>query len=392
MIDEPVKIDGRCDPRFAPVAAAFERNFAERGDVGAAVAVHWDGELVVDLWGGLADAVEGRPWDRDTLSLVFSTTKGLTAMCALLLWQRGELDIDAPVTEVWPEFAAEGKEKVTTRHLLAHRAGLPVIEDPITVAECHDHDVVAARLAGQRPRWEPGTAHGYHALTYGWLVGEVVRRVAGRSVGGILAEEICGPLGVDAYLGLPADLESRVSTLLTMDLNKVIEQGLDEKQMAIGMQILDPNSLTFKVFSNPSLGDVADFNSRAMHAAEWPAVSGIATARGLATLYAELAHDRLLDASTLDAATTVQSRGRDEVLVVDTAFGLGFQLPSDLAAFGPNGRGFGHDGAGGSVAFADRETGLALSYVMNQMGAAVGYDGRGDSLIRAAYASLGEGA
>ena len=204
-------IQGTCLERFRPVRTAFERNFDELGDVGAAVSVRLHGEKVVDLWGGVADPAAGRAWERDTAALVFSTTKGLTAVCALLLWQRGELDLDAPAAEVWPEFAASGKGAVTTRHLLSHQAGLPAFDMPISVDECQDADLVAARLAAQAPRWEPGTAHGYHALTYGWLVGEVVRRVSGRSVGRFLADEVTGPLGLETWLGLPPELEPELT-------------------------------------------------------------------------------------------------------------------------------------------------------------------------------------
>ena len=289
-----VDVHGTCDPAFDGVRDAFAANFDDMHEVGAAVAVHIDGRPVVDLWAGDADADSGRPWSEETLALVFSTTKGLTAVCALLLWERGELDIDAPVAEVWPEFAAAGKATVTTRHLLSHQTGLPAFVEPITVEACHDLDEVASRLAAQTPEWEPGTAHGYHALTYGWLVGEVVRRVTGRTVGRWFADEVAGPLGLDTWIGLPPEHEDRVARLLAMRLDRVPpEAAADPRAQAIVMAILDQSSLTFRVFTNPPiLGDVSDFNSPALHRAEWPAANGITTARSLSRLYGELACDR----------------------------------------------------------------------------------------------------
>ena len=206
-------VEGACAEGYEVVREAFAANFVEPGEIGAAVAAVVDGQVVVDLRAGLADAHTGRAWQADTPVLVYSATKGPTALCALCLWERGALDIDAPVAEVWPEFAAAGKGRVTTRQLLTHQAGLPVFDEPISFTDCHDHDLVAARLAAQAPRWEPGTAHGYHPLTFGWLVGEVVRRVSGRSVGVMLAEEVARPLGLDLWIGLPPEREATVARL-----------------------------------------------------------------------------------------------------------------------------------------------------------------------------------
>jgi CubicO group peptidase (beta-lactamase class C family) len=387
-----VDVHGSCEDRFEPVRRAFAGNFEELGELGAAVAVHLDGRPVVDLWAGAADPEAGRPWQEDTLALVFSTTKGPTAVCALLLWERGELDLDAPVAEVWPEFGAAGKAAVTTRHLLSHQSGLPAFDEPITVEECHDADLVAARLAAQSPRWEPGTAHGYHAITYGWLVGEVISRVSGHTIGRFLADEVAGPLDLQTYLGLPPELESRVATLLPMRFDR-LPAGfeMDERVMAVASAFLDPTSLLFQSFSNPPILGVEPFNSPQLHQAEWPAAGGITTARSLSRLYGELARDRVLGAATLDEAETPQAAGPDRVLVLNTAFGLGFALPSDIVSYAPTGGGFGHDGAGGSVGFADRRAGIGFGYVMNQMGLSLGTDQRVDNLTRALYACLGEG-
>ena len=386
-------VHGRCDPRFEAVRSAFARNFEELGDVGAAVAVRVDGESVVDLWAGVADTATEKPWEEDTLALVFSTTKGWTAVCALLLWERGVLDIDAPVADLWPEFAAAGKQSITTRQLMSHQAGLPAFDEPMTIDECHDLDCVSERLAGQAPRWEPGTAHGYHAITYGWLVGEVIRRVSGRTVGQFFAEEVAGPLELDTYIGLPPEHLPRVAKLLPMDLNNISPSLLnDERMQAIGAKILDPESLTFQVFTNPAvLAGVDAFNSPEMYAAEWPAANGITTARSMAKLYGELSCERVLSPATLDAAETPQVDGPDRVLVLNTRFGLGFALPSEVVRYAPTGTGFGHDGAGGSVGFADRRARVGFAYVMNQMGIGLGTDERVRNLADALYTALGEG-
>src|SRR4051794_9333245 len=208
------EIGGTTDPRFDPVRTAFARNFEEHGEVGAAVGVYLHGRPVVDLWGGVADPATGRAWQRDTLQLVYSTTKGVTAACANLLAQRGELDLDAPVAKYWPEFAAAGKAEIPVRWLLTHQAGLPVLDEPVTAEQAIAWDPLVEALAAQRPAWEPGTRAGYHAMTYGWLVGEVVRRASGRTVGRFLAEEIARPLGRDLFIGLPAREPPRMSRLV----------------------------------------------------------------------------------------------------------------------------------------------------------------------------------
>jgi CubicO group peptidase (beta-lactamase class C family) len=374
--------DGFCAQGFEPVREAFEANFTDPGEIGAAVAVVVDGRPVVDLWGGLADAHTERPWSEGTPVVVYSATKGPTASCALLLWERGLLDLDAPVAEVWPEFAAGGKAAVTTRHLLTHQAGLPVFDQPITFTDCHDHDLVAGRLAAQVPHWEPGTAHGYHPLTWGWLVGEVVRRVAGRSVGAMVAEELAGPLGLDLWVGLPPEREAGVARLAAGGFDLAGMQP-DDPGLVFAAAIMDIDSLTFKAFSNPpGQLDVESFNAPELHQAEWPAANGIGTARALATLYGELARDRVLAPATIDAATRPQVSGPDRVLAIDTTFGLGYSLHS---VTGHAGGTFGHEGAGGSVAFADRGRGLGFAYVMNRLTASVGADRRSRRLVEAVY-------
>ena len=375
-----------CVEGFEPVRDAFEANFTDPGELGAAVAVVVDGRPVVDLWGGLADAHTERAWSRDTPVLVYSATKGPTATCALLLWERGLLDLDAPVADVWPEFAAGGKQAITIRHLLTHQAGLPVFDGPITFTECHDPDLAAARLAAQTPHWEPGTAHGYHPLTWGWLVGEVVRRVSGRSVGTMVAEELAAPLALDLWVGLPPEREASVARLAPgrFDLSGMKP---DDPGLIFAAAIMDIESLTFRAFANPpGQFDVASFNAPELHQAEWPAANGIATARALAELYGELALDRVLSPATLDEASRAQVSGPDKVLAVETSFGLGFSLHSVMTAHA--GGAFGHEGAGGSVAFADRSKGLGFAYVMNQLTASLGADRRARRLVEAVYSCL----
>ena len=370
-----------CADGFEPVREAFDANFVDPGEIGAAVAVVLDGRPVVDLWGGLADAHTERAWGRDTPVLVYSATKGPTATCALLLWEQGLLDLDAPVADVWPEFAAGGKQAVTTRHLLTHQAGLPVFDEPITFTECHDPDLVAARLAGQTPHWEPGTAHGYHPLTWGWLVGEVVRRVSGRTVGAMVSD-----FGLDLWVGLPPEREASVARLAPgrFDLSAM---SPDDPGLTFVAAIMDIESLTFRAFANPpGQLDVESFNAPELHQAEWPAANGIATARALATLYGELALDRILSSASLDEASRPHVSGPDKVLAVETSFGLGFSLHSVMSAHA--GDGFGHEGAGGSVAFADRSKGLGFAYVMNQLTASLGADRRSRRLVEAVYSCL----
>ena len=380
-MSQQTTVSGHVDERFEGVRAAFERNFTERGDSGAAVSVSIDGKTVVDLWGGMANHRTSTPWEPDTLQLVFSTTKGLTAAGALLAWERGQLDIDAPVATIWPEFGVNGKERITTRDVLSHRAGLAAFTARISAQECSQPGLAAARLAAQTPDWEPGTAHGYHALTYGWLVGEIVERAVGRSLGQYFAEEIAEPNELETYIGLPTVLERRVSLLR----NAPLGEGAAPTD-AFSQALLTKGTITRRVFSNPQQTGI--FNDPALHQVEWPAANGITTARSLAKFYGLLGTETLLSKATLDAAETDHSRGPDVVLLRETAFGLGFMLPSEFTRFASTGGGFGHPGAGGSVGFADRRLGLGFGYVMTRMHAGLTVDERSTSLIDAVYQAL----
>jgi CubicO group peptidase (beta-lactamase class C family) len=316
----------------------------------------------------------------------------VTAICAHHLAERGQLDLDAPVASYWPEFAAAGKEAVTVRHLLSHRAGLPTVDKPLTPEEAYAWEPAVEALAAQAPLWEPGTRHGYHAVTYGWLVGEVIRRATGRSVGRYLAEEIAGPLGLDLWIGLPASEEHRVSRLLPPEpvhVSREVLAGLTPDQIERLRALADPGSLMQRAL-NPT-DPPFSFNRPELHRAELPAANGIATARSLARIYAatigEVDGVRLLRPDTVEAATAEQSSGPDEVLVLDTRFGSGFFLPSPFSPMmGP--RSFGHSGAGGSLAFADPGSGVGFGYVMNQMQQGLASDPRPAALVSALAAAI----
>ena len=368
-----ISIDGDVAPGFERVRDVFGDNFERNGDVGAAVCVYRHGRKMVDLRGGLADAGTGRPWKPDTLQLVYSATKAATATCAHLLAQRGELDLDKPAAYYWPEFAAEGKADIPVRWLLSHRAGLPVIDNPIPLADLLAWDPMAAALAAQRPVWEPGTAHGYHGRTFGWLVGEVIGRVSGRSVGTFFAEEIAAPAGLDFFIGLPAAERGRVSRMVIDDPPgaEVADIPLDqipEQFRELAKAFTDPASLMNRAFalSTPDI----DFNAREAQAAEIPSSNGICTADGLARLYAGLIGEvdgvRILDADTTTAAIAEQAAGIDRVLLVPSRYASGFMLPTDEAPLGGP-TSFGHPGRGGSLGFADPECGIAFGYVVSHI-------------------------
>lgn len=370
-------------PGYEPVRTAFQANFEARSEIGAALSVYRHGQEVVRLWGGVADPGTDRAWREDTLQLVYSATKSATAACAHLLVQRGQLDLDAPVAAYWPEFAAADKDALPVRWLLSHQAGLPVLDCPIPRAKALTWEPVVAALAAQAPVWQPGTAHGYHALTYGWLVGEVVRRVCGRSLGTYFADEIATPLGLDFWIGLPATEAHRVTRTVAQPVTPpagAIPQALRESLGAY----TDPTSLVARsmMVTDPPL-DLADSRT---WAAELPAVNGICTASSLARFYAGLIGEvdgvRILDAATLAAATREQANGIDRVLRVPTRPALGFGLPvPDQPWWSPTA--FGFPGHGGSLGYADPASGIAFGYVTNGLRVTVAPDPRTTSLIEA---------
>jgi len=382
LVMSDAQVDGWVDPGFEGVRDAFVANFAEHGEVGAAVCVYVDGRPVVDLWGGVADRRRERRWAEDTVVPVFSSTKGVTAVAASLAIERGLLDPDAPVASTWPEFAASGKEAITVRQVLSHQAGLPLVEGRFTLDEALSWDPVVEALAAQAPLWPPGEQHGHHMRTYGWLVGELLRRASGRSPGRFVRDEVAEPLGLAIWIGLPEEAEPRVAQVVPP------QNSLRELLAPLGDTLL-----LARVFGNPSdLFDYDDmWNTRALHACELPSSNGIGDARSFARLYASLVGDgvggrRLLRPETVDAATVEQVRGTDAVLGVETAFGLGFMLGASFGAANPP-TCFGHAGAGGSLAFADPATGVAFGYVMNDLRFDTG-DPRSEGLVRAVLAAV----
>jgi len=385
-----IEVHGVCDNRFAAVRDAFAENFANRGEIGAAVAAVVDGETVVDLWAGHADAARSRPWQRDTIVNVFSATKGVVTVCALRLADQGLLDIDAPVAKYWPEFAQAGKEELPVRYLLSHRAGLPAIKEPLPKGSLVQWDTMTAALAAQEPWWEPGTAHGYHVLTFGWLVGEVVRRIAGKSLGAYFRDEIAAPLGLDFHIGLAEEHDARTAEMVMAPMPQPGDTG---RFVEI---ISNPQSMAFKaVFNPPDLLETGLANTRAWRAAEVPAANGHGNARSLAKVYGALARGgeldgaRILSPAAINEAIIEQSDGPDAVLGQHYRYGLGFMLTIPEEPFGPSRRAFGHTGMGGSLGFVDPDAGVGFAYTMNQMGTFSGLeDPRWPPLVDALYAAL----
>ncbi|MFF9329434.1 serine hydrolase domain-containing protein [Streptomyces sp. NPDC014776] len=377
-------VHGAVAEGFEPVREAFARGFTALGEKGAALAVYRDGRKVVDLWGGTRDVDGTAPWERDTAQIVRSATKGVAAAALLLLHQRGELDLDAPVGTYWPEYKAAGKERTLVRHVLAHRAGIPVLDRPLTLAEAADPDRAAAAVAAQAPVWEPGTDHGYHAHTYSWLTGELIRRVTGRAPGEWIAREIAQPVGADFWLGPPAEVDARVGRVGPVTAPEA--GGLRTRpKRAVAEAYADPASLTLRAFG--AISPAPDENDPAYRAAALPGSTGVATADGLARIYAALIGEvdggrRLFTPDTLELARGEQSAGPDRVLVVNTRFGLGPMLHGSASPLLGDGS-FGHPGRGGSLGFADPASGIAFGYVTNGFRKSVTADPRAQALLRA---------
>ncbi len=382
-----MQINGVCDARFTPVRDAFAENFTRCGEIGAACCVYYRSRPVVDLWAGVADLATGRAWTEDTAVIVFSATKGATAICANLLVERGALDLDTPIDHYWPEFAARGKGHIPVRWALCHKAGLAAVDGDLTLEQVLAWNPVAAAIAAQAPNWEPGSAHGYHARSYGWILGELVRRITGRTLGRFFADEIAAPLSLDFWIGLPAAEEPRVATIVppVPPADPAVRELLDK--------FMGPDTLLGRVLSGPSnLFHYDDmWNRRALRAAEMPSSNGIATARAIARMYAALLGEvdgvQLLRPETVQRARQIESSGPEKVLMLPTAFGLGFMLPPTLSP-PASAACFGHPGAGGSLGLADPEAGFALGYVMNRMDLGLTGDPRAHGLVAAVYASL----
>jgi CubicO group peptidase (beta-lactamase class C family) len=381
-------INGTVDEGFGAVADAFRRNFREHGELGAAFSLYADGVAKVDIWAGVADRRTGRLWTDDTLQLVYSTTKGAAAICVARLVQAGQLSYDDPVAAHWPEFATNGKDDITIRQLMSHQAGLPYATAALSFDDLMAVSPVVEALAAQAPLWEPGTTHGYHAVTYGWLAGELVRRVDGRRIGQYFSEEIAGPLGLDFWIGLPESEEPRVSRL------EAAPAPTDPEALAMMMQIAGPGTMGFNALfmSGVMLAGPADaFNSRVVHATEMPAANGITTARSLARMYAATVGTvdgvRLVDSGALDEARAEAVNGPDACLVVPSRFGMGFMLDGELTPM-LSPASFGHAGAGGSLGYADVDANIGYGYVMNQMGGGIAGDPRTVALNEAVRSCL----
>jgi CubicO group peptidase (beta-lactamase class C family) len=392
-------VGGDVDDGLGGVADAFRRNFSERGEVGAACAVFRDGDLVVDLWGGHRDAVRTKRWERDTLVTVFSTTKGMASLAMAVAHSRGLFDLDERVAAYWPEFAQHGKDDITVRQLLAHQAGLAVIDTPIDLATLGDPDALGRVLAAQAPRWRPGEFHGYHGQSLGWYESQLLRRIdpQQRTVGRYFADEVARPLDIEFYIGLPDEVSSdRLATFLGGSPASAVLH-LHEMPVRLVLGLLNPRSLTGRVFRNPKvLARASDINRRELLRIELPSVNGTGQARAIAKAYGTFAtggHELGIDQRTIDALEAPArppTRGsHDRVLRVDTAFSFGFMKPFPILPLGSSTRAYGHTGTGGSLGFADPDRGLGYAYVMNRAGYAVPTDPRELALRRALDAALG---
>ena len=405
-------VHGHVEDGWGKVADQFRSNFeGSPGEVGAACCVYVGGRPVVDLWGGLADSETKRPWNEDTIAIVASTTKGATAICAHLLAQRGELDLDAPVVDYWPEFGAGGKDQIPVWLLLSHQSGLPVVDGPLTLEQAYAWDPVIRAIEAQKPEWQPGTEHVYHSITFGYLVGELIRRVSGKSVGTFFADEVAGPLGLNAWIGLPEEQEAKVArieyaaplSLEDMTAGMIETTGLDADTVTRWMQaVWGEGSIQARAGSlGGAFETTSDLNAqRAYRAAEIPAGNMLTDARSLARMYAATVSDvdgvRLLDPATVERATEIQTDKTrmhglpaDLDLPADRSFNmsLGFwRACPPLPMAGP--KSFGHPGSGGSVAFGEPDAEVGFGYVMNLWSFRTG-EPRASSLAAAVRSCLG---
>jgi CubicO group peptidase (beta-lactamase class C family) len=400
-LNAAVDVHGTVDDGYEPVRAAFAANFAERGDTGAALCVHREGRVIVDLWAG--EAAPGRPWRRETAAVVRSVSKGPASTVLHLLHQRGQLDLDAPVSTYWPEFKANGKERLLVRHVLAHRAGLPALDVPLTPQQAVDGVSGPAALAAQAPLWEPGADHGYHPHTFGWLLAELVRRATGRTLGRWFAEELARPLGLTLHFGTDqgfktehSDAEGELARLTDVPTpSPPAATGLRQRpKKSVARAYEDPASLTRRAFD--AVDPRPDENAPDWLAAGLPSSGAVATARSLSRFYAALigpvdpapggygrtGGGRLFTPATLTQARSMESGGPDRVLVVNSRFGLGYMLHGPGAPMLADGS-FGHPGRGGSLAFADPESGTGFAYVTAAMQRSVMSDPRAHALVRA---------
>jgi CubicO group peptidase (beta-lactamase class C family) len=395
-----VVVHGTVAPGFEGVRAAFEENFRAHADKGASVGVYVGGEQKVDLWGGVADVATGSAWQRDTVAIMYSVTKGATATLAWLLAQRGDLDFDAPVVEYWPEFAAGGKKSMPVRYLFTHQAGLPYLDQQLSREEILDGTRITEVLEQQAPLWTPGTAHGYHAVTFGWLAGALIAKVTGRRLGQVFADEIAGPLGLDFHIGLPAAECGRVAQLVDIPppdpatFAAITDPAAIQAILAVRAAMADPASAFTRALSTngvlPAL-DARTWNDPAVYQAEIPAANGISNGRSLARMYAATVSEvdgvRLLSDQTVHRASAQQVSGPDLTLLTPTRFGTGFQLPWPNVPM-LSAESFGHAGLGGALGFADSRYKVGFGYVQNQLLSSLTPDQRTAGLVAAVAAAV----
>jgi CubicO group peptidase (beta-lactamase class C family) len=372
-------IQGTWDQKYEGVATTLAKSLDDGGDVGASVAVMVDGEPVVDIWGGFVDEAKTTPWEEDTIINVWSTTKTMTFLCALMLADRGELDFHAPVATYWPEFAAGGKEAVEVRHLMGHTAGLAGWTEPLEDEDLADWEKCTSMLAAQEPWWEPGTASGYHAVTQGYLIGEVVRRITGASIGTWFADEVAGPLGADFHIGLPASEDGRVAPVIPPP--------------PVDPRALGASDFALRALGNPVLDATVSHNAW-WRRAEIPAANGQGNARSVTTVQSiisgggEARGVRLLSEKACDAIFEEQAHGKDLVLGIPIRFGMGYGLSTDIMPLGPRACYWG--GYGGSLIIMDQQARLTVSYVMNRMESGLVGDLRGANIVMAAVMGMAD--
>ena len=398
VVSAPGAVHGECADGFGSVREEFERNFADRGEVGAAVAVYLDGEPIVDLWGGVARQHENKAWTRDTTTVLQSGTKGAAALVAHMLISRTQLDLDAPVAAYWPEFGCNGKEKIPLRWILSHQGGIPSTTEELPDGTLLDHDAYSAAIARITPRWEPGTRHGYHAMTFGFVIAEIVRRVTGRSIGTFFRDEVAEPLNLDFWIGMPAQFDERVAVAIAPD-----PPAPGEHVLQVWIDTVTPGTIQYDLAQNAgSYYGAGATDTRAAYAAENPSAGGIATARSLAKMYAPLSLDgsaggvRLLQPADLPRLTSVEAAGVDAFVLIPTRFSLGYwkavdnrRAPTGGSSMRLSETAFGHPGYGGRIGFADPQARLAFGYINNKLGSSLSIDDRAQALIDATYRSLG---
>ena len=376
------EIEGTCDERFSAVRSALQRNINSGAELGASLVIDLDGQIAADLWGGYRDEARTEPWERDTITNVWSTTKTVTSLAALMLADRGELDVDAPVARYWPEFAAAGKDGVLVRHLLSHTSGVSGLDQPAVIEDLYDWDKATTRFAAQAPWWQPGTASGYHALNFGHLVGEVVRRISGKPLKQFVAEEIAGPLGADFQIGAAESDWGRIANVVP------------PPPLPFDLEALGPDSPVVKTLTGP-MADANSANTAAWRQADIGAANGHGNARSVARVMSVISRGgevdgvRLLRPETIDQIFRQQASGPDLVLGVPLRFGIGYGLPApETIPYIPDDRICFWGGWGGSIILMDTSRRLTISYMMNLMGPGIIGSDRSAEYVQAIYAAL----